>query len=350
MKRGQTTTASNLPSSVSAVFVGVFSTEFMCFHSFSLTFFLSDHPSPLLRQMSGSRVPERAIRIRIINIISFHCDPRCGPLHTQGREATNIMATESSQLSIYILPPLSSPHTATHTPSAVAKLQFERRQGRSSSGSGCGRAGGCRARGTPYNGACCWPTFRWNWIGNLPWLVSITKGLVALDKGCFSNAQNQSLYGPGPLFPPAIQVFLQWSLIKSVKTKLRVISAPPQLLLQGWKKEGDQTPRTANSWAGVCAGCWAHSDTSMHDAKPARKVPCSCLRLIQMWATSASLPEPTNLVTKRRQRFISNVQNNFPISFVAAFTPKARLVIFGGSYHFPWRLFNNGKPQVHLFK
>lgn len=141
-KRGQTTTASNLPSSVSGVFVGVFSTEFMCFHSFSLTFSLSDHPSPLLRQMSGRRVPERAIRIRIINIISFHCDPRCGPLHTQGREATNIMATESSQLSIYTLPPLSSPHTATHTPSAVAKLQFERRQGRSSSGSGCGQAGG----------------------------------------------------------------------------------------------------------------------------------------------------------------------------------------------------------------
>lgn len=54
---------------------------------------------------------------------------------------------------------------------------------------------------------------------------------MALDKGCFSNAQNQSLYGPGALFPPAIQVFLQWSLIKSVKTKLRVISAPPQLLL-----------------------------------------------------------------------------------------------------------------------
>lgn len=58
---------------------------------------------------------------------------------------------------------------------------------------------------------------------------------MALDKGCFSNAQNQSLYGLGALFPPAIQVFLQWSLIKSVKTKLRVISAPPQLLLQ---KEG----------------------------------------------------------------------------------------------------------------
>lgn len=125
MKRRQTTTASNLPSSVSGVFVGVFSTEFMCFHSFSLTFSLSDHPSPLLRQMSGRRVPERAIRIRIINIISFHCDPRCGPLHTQGREATNITATESSQLSIYTLPPLSSLHTATHTPSAVAKLQFE---------------------------------------------------------------------------------------------------------------------------------------------------------------------------------------------------------------------------------
>lgn len=213
-----------------------------------------------------------------------------------------------------------------------------------------GRGGGvCRARGTPYNGACCWPTFRWNWIGNLPWLVSITKGLVALDKGCFSNAQNQSLYGPGPLFPPAIQVFLQWSLIKSVKTKLRVISAPPQLLLQGWKKEGDQTPRTANSWAGVCTGCWAHSHTSMRDAKPARKLPSSCPRLIQMWAASAFLPEPTNLVTKRGQKFISNVQNNLPISFVAAFTPKAQLVIFGGSYHFPWRLFNNGKPQVAPF-
>ncbi|CAB1458730.1 unnamed protein product [Pleuronectes platessa] len=34
----------------------------------------------------------------------------------------------------------------------VAKLQFERRQGRGSGGSGGG--GGCRARGTPYNGAC----------------------------------------------------------------------------------------------------------------------------------------------------------------------------------------------------
>lgn len=190
----------------------------------------------------------------------------------------------------------------------MAKLQFERRQGRSSSGSGCGRVGGgygggggCRARGTPYNGACCWPTFRWNWIGNLPWLVSITKGLVALDKGCFSNAQNQSLYGPGPLFPPAIQVFLQWSLIKSVKTKLRVISAPPQLLLQSWKRERGQTPRMANSWAGVCTGCWTHWDTSTHDAKPARKDSCSCLRPIQMWAASAFLPEPTNLVTKRRK-------------------------------------------------
>lgn len=105
MKREQTNRASNLPSSVSGVFVGVFSTEFICFHFFSLTFPLSDHPSPLLRQMSGSRVPERAIRIRIINIISFHCDPRCGPLHTQGHQATNITATESRQLSIYPPPP-----------------------------------------------------------------------------------------------------------------------------------------------------------------------------------------------------------------------------------------------------
>lgn len=111
-ERGQTTRASNLPSSVSAVFVEVFSTEFMCFHFFSLTFSLSDHPSPLLRQMSGSRVPERAIRIRIINIISFYCDPRRGPLHTQGQEATNIMATESSQLSIY---PLFPTHLNSHT-------------------------------------------------------------------------------------------------------------------------------------------------------------------------------------------------------------------------------------------
>lgn len=176
-------------------------------------------------------------------------------------------------------------HIATHAPSSVAKLQFERRQGRGSSGSGGG--GACRARGTPYNGACCWPAFRWNWIGNLPWLVSITKGLVALDKGCFSNAQNQSLYGPGALFPPAIQVFLQWSLIKSVKTKLRVISTPPQLLLQSWKRERPDTEDDKNSWAGVCTGCWMHSDTSMHDAKVAGKDSSSCLSFIQMWAASA---------------------------------------------------------------
>lgn len=148
----------------------------------------------------------------------------------------------------------------------MAKLQFERRQGRGSGGSGGGGAAG--ARGTPYNGACGWPAFRWNWIGNLPWLVSITKGLVALDKGCFSNAQNQSLYGLGALFPPAIQVFLQWSLIKSVKTKLRVISAPPHLLLQSRKRKRDQTLRKANSWVNMCAylcvcvcvytGCWMH--------------------------------------------------------------------------------------------
>lgn len=89
-------------------FVGVFSAEFACFHFISLTFSLSDHPSPLLRQMSGSRVPERAIRIRIINIISFHCDPLRGPLHTQGQDAENIMARVTSRLSIY------PPHTYTH--------------------------------------------------------------------------------------------------------------------------------------------------------------------------------------------------------------------------------------------
>lgn len=228
-------------------------------------------------------------------------------------------------------------HTATHTPSSVAKLQFERRQGRGSRGSGCGVVvgGACRARGTPYNGACCWPAFRWNWIGNLPCLVSITKGLVALDKGCFSNAQNQSLYGPSALFPPAIQVFLQWSLIKSVKTKLRVISAPPQLLLQSWKREWDQTLRTANSWAGVRAGCRLHPDTSMHDAKAVPKESSYCLSFVQMWATSPVLPEPTNLVAKIKQKFISNEQNNLRFSFVAAFTPKARLVILVGATIFP---------------
>ena len=68
--------AANLPYSASSVFVArVFSAEFIGFRFISLTFSLSDHPSPLLRPMSGSRVPERAIRIRIINIISFHCDP-----------------------------------------------------------------------------------------------------------------------------------------------------------------------------------------------------------------------------------------------------------------------------------
>lgn len=92
-------------------FVGVFSAEFACFHFISLTFSLSDHPSPLLRQMSGSRVPERAIRIRIINIISFHCDPLRGPLHTQGQDAENIMAT--SNQSAVNLPPYV--HTRTHT-------------------------------------------------------------------------------------------------------------------------------------------------------------------------------------------------------------------------------------------
>lgn len=80
--------------------VEIFSTEFICFHFISLTFSLSDHPRPLLRQMSGSRVPERAIRIRIINIISFHCDPLRGPLHTQGQDAENTMARVSSRLSI----------------------------------------------------------------------------------------------------------------------------------------------------------------------------------------------------------------------------------------------------------
>lgn len=78
----------------------VFSTEFVGFHFISLTFTLSDHPSPLLRQMSGSRVPERAISIRIINIISFHCDSLCSPLHTQGQDAANTVATVSSGLSI----------------------------------------------------------------------------------------------------------------------------------------------------------------------------------------------------------------------------------------------------------
>lgn len=129
-------------------FVGVFSAEFACFHFISLTFSLSDHPSPLLRQMSGSRVPERAIRIRIINIISFHCDPLRGPLHTQGQDAENIMARVTSRLSIY--PPYihTRTHTATHAPSSVAKLQFERRQGRGSSGSGCGGAAGPGGRHT----------------------------------------------------------------------------------------------------------------------------------------------------------------------------------------------------------
>lgn len=76
---------------------------------------------------------------------------------------------------------------------------------------------------------------------------------MALDKGCFSNAQNQSLYGLGALFPPAIQVFLQWSLIKSVKTKLRVISAPPHLLLA--EREEEETRRSGWQTAErVCAG------------------------------------------------------------------------------------------------
>lgn len=163
------------------------------------------------------------------------------------------------------LPPHSLTHTHTHPPQ---RLNCSLRDDRGEAAVAA-VVGGCRARGTPYNGACCWPAFRWNWIGNLPRLVSITKGLVALDKGCFSNAQNQSLYGLGALFPPAIQVFLQWSLIKSVKTKLRVISAPPQLLLQGRKRERDQTLRMANSWVRVCIGCRMHS-------APSHAMVCRC--------------------------------------------------------------------------
>lgn len=105
---------------------------------------------------------------------------------------------------------------------------------------------------------------------------------MALDKGCFSNAQNQSLYGPGALFPPAIQVFLQWSLIKSVKTKLRVISAPPQLLLRR-REEGKrgQTPergakqlreRVCERWGVGGGGGWRiprHRVPAL-DVKPTR--------------------------------------------------------------------------------
>lgn len=225
----------------------IFSAGFICFHFISLTFSLTDHPGPLLRQMSGCTLPERAIRIRIINIISFHCATLIS-LQPTAHTRTGIReySSECIQSAVNLTPPIPT-HTHTNAPSKAAKLQFERRQGRGSGG--CGGGGGCRARGTPYNGVCGWPAFRWNWIGNLPWLVSITKGLVALDKGCFSNAQNQSLYGLGTLFPAAIQVFLQWSLIKSVKTKLRVISAPPQLLLQSperKKRPDNQQQQTAD--------------------------------------------------------------------------------------------------------
>lgn len=78
----------------------VLSSGFIIFHFISLTFSPSDHPSPLLRRGSESRVPQRAIRIRIINIVSFHSDPLRGPLCTQGQDAVNIVAGVSSRLSI----------------------------------------------------------------------------------------------------------------------------------------------------------------------------------------------------------------------------------------------------------
>lgn len=96
----------------------------------SLTFSPSDRPSPLPRQPSGGSAPERAIRIRIINIISFHCDPRHGPLHTQGQDAANNTAGISSRLSIYARTHVQAPLPHTRSTSLVAKLQFERRQWR----------------------------------------------------------------------------------------------------------------------------------------------------------------------------------------------------------------------------
>lgn len=111
VKSGRRKAKTDLPYSVKSVFVEVFSTEFGSFHFISLTFSLSDHPSPLLRQLRESRVPERAIRIRIINIISFHCDPLCGPLHTQGQDGANTVEDYPSACQSR----LSPPHTYTHT-------------------------------------------------------------------------------------------------------------------------------------------------------------------------------------------------------------------------------------------
>lgn len=63
-----------------------------------------------------ARVPERAIRIRIINIISFHCDPLRGPLHTQGQNAAEYCgkSIQSAVNLSHATPPNLPEHAHTH--------------------------------------------------------------------------------------------------------------------------------------------------------------------------------------------------------------------------------------------
>lgn len=129
---------------------------------------------------------------------------------------------------------------------------------------------------------------------------------MALDKGCFSNAQNQSLYGLGALFPPAIQVFLQWSLIKSVKTKLRVISAPPQLLLQ---KQGRRPDTKDGKQLSECVYRMLNALSTSHAMmrcylSRTNEEDYSCFRVSQMSKCEQLALSSAVWRTERRQKFV----------------------------------------------